>query len=55
MSCKQQVSGLLDAEPIVFEHLAREDDMLCKQVKRFSVRANINFMVEGVIKLLGQA
>ena len=27
---EQQVSGLLDAEAIVLEHLAREDDMLWK-------------------------
>lgn len=29
VSCQQQVSGLLHSEAIVFEDLAREDDVLC--------------------------
>ena len=33
VSGEQQVPGLLDAEAIVLEHLAREDDMLYKHQK----------------------
>ena len=31
---EQQVPGLLDAEAIVLEHLARKDDMFCEKLSK---------------------